>query len=135
METCQWIADRTAAPLQKGIIDSISVPLILNHYFIFYMALMRVIKKFEVSKLFPIQVQSPSIFYFTYQVVIMSVILIKRVNFIQNLKKHVSTDGIVRSVFRISASVLGAQNGSMYLEAFRAPFVFLWVGGLKQNPK
>ena len=48
---------KIAAPLQEGIIDSISVPLILNHYFIFLMALMRVIRKFEVSKLFLILVQ------------------------------------------------------------------------------
>ena len=35
VETCQGIADRTAAPLQEGIIDLISVPLILNPYLIF----------------------------------------------------------------------------------------------------
>ena len=40
VETCQGIADRTAAPFQEGIIDSISVPLILNRCFIFFMALM-----------------------------------------------------------------------------------------------
>ena len=61
---CQWIADRTAAPLQKGNIDSISVPLILNRYFIFLMALMRVIKKSEVSKLYSIHVCCPLYFLF-----------------------------------------------------------------------
>ena len=73
----------------------ISGPLILNHYFIFLMALIR---KFEVSKLFHIVVRVPPfIFYFTYHTVKMSVILIKRVNFIKNLKKHVSTDGMSSS--------------------------------------
>ena len=38
------IADRTAAPLQKGNIDLISVPLNLNCCFIFLMVLMRVFK-------------------------------------------------------------------------------------------
>ena len=64
VETCQWIADRTAAPLQKGNIDSISVPLILNCYFIFLIAFLRVIKKSEVSKLFSIHVWCPLYFLF-----------------------------------------------------------------------
>ena len=64
VETCQWIADRTAAPLQEGIIDSISVPLILNRCFIFFMALMRVIRKFDVSKMFFIHVWYPLYFSF-----------------------------------------------------------------------
>ena len=65
MKTCQWIADRTAAPLQEGIIDSISVPLILNRYSIFLIALMRVIKKSEVSKLLCIHVWMvpPSLYF------------------------------------------------------------------------
>ena len=105
-ETCQWIADRTAAPLQKGNIDSISVPLILNRYFIFLMALMRVIKKFgQPIVLHPCMVPC-YIFYFTNCMVKMSVILIERFNLTQNLKnmcpltvccvKKVSHDGILQ---------------------------------------
>ena len=55
---------KIAAPFQEGIIDSISVPLILNHCFIFFMALMRVIRKFEVSKLLLMLVRSLLYFLF-----------------------------------------------------------------------
>ena len=89
VESCQWIADRTAAPLQKGIINLIYVPLILNHCFIFLIALMRVItqsENFRSANCSLYQYGPPCIFFFTNHKVKMSAMLIKRFNFTQNLK-------------------------------------------------
>ena len=50
------------------------------------MALMRVIRKFDVSKMFFIHIWSPYIFHFVNPLVKTAEIMVQRVNFEQNLK-------------------------------------------------